>query len=165
MPPGDDPARGRACLAHINEAVAEVKSKLDEPLLVIAGDFNQWDAAGALEDFVDLKEVEVGPSRGTRSIDRLFINFTDSLEDKGTLPPLSTAPDSETGLIMYSDHLVTYEKFKLDRLRHFEWLRYTYRFYNPESEKEFVDWCRGYDWSPVLQSEGCLLYTSPSPRD
>ena len=43
MPTGDPVARGRACLAHIRDMVQMAKQKYNEPLKVVAGDFNQWD--------------------------------------------------------------------------------------------------------------------------
>ena len=145
---------GRACLSYINHAVSEVKSKLNEPFIILAGDFNQWDIANALTDFVDVKEVDVGLTRGNCSIDRTFTNIEKAVAEKGTVPPLSTNPDPDTGDVCYSDHHVTYAKLRLDRLRTFEWLSYTYRYYNPESEAAFVDWCRSYDWSLVLTAKG-----------
>ena len=72
VPPGYDVRRGKDCLNYIADAVIEVKRKYREPFITIAGDFNQWDIAAALSDFVDIEEAPVGPTRGTSSIDRIF---------------------------------------------------------------------------------------------
>ena len=81
--------------------VSEVKRRHDDPMVVLAGDFNQWDIASALQDFPDLLEAPVGETRGDRSIDRVFLNM--ELRESGTVPPLETDADAETGLRRKSD--------------------------------------------------------------
>ena len=43
IPPGYTVGRGRACLQHIADIVLMIKNRHDDPLLLVAGDFNQWD--------------------------------------------------------------------------------------------------------------------------
>ena len=43
-------------------------SKLD-PYTIVSGDFNHWDIASDLEDFVDITETTAGPTKGGRAID------------------------------------------------------------------------------------------------
>ena len=88
MPPGDCAARGKGCLEYIQNLVIKYKRKYKEPYLVVAGDFNQWKVHEALEDFIDIKEVPVGDTRGNHCIDRTFTNLMDSVQEAGTLPPL-----------------------------------------------------------------------------
>ena len=87
MPPGDPVQRGRSCLKHISEMVSEAKRRFSEPMIVVSGDFNQWPIGNALADYVDLVEVDVGPTRGSRSIDRIFLNLGSAVVSKGTTPP------------------------------------------------------------------------------
>ena len=86
MPPNYSQSKGLACLDYLSDVVIEIKRKYRDPYLVIGGDFNQWDVAGALQDYPDLREVSVGATRDDRQIDRLFSNF-DQVEAFGTLPP------------------------------------------------------------------------------
>ena len=51
------------------------KNEVRKPLIVVAGDFNQWDIGDVLSHYVDIEEVRAGPTRGTRAIDRVFVNF------------------------------------------------------------------------------------------
>ena len=120
---------------------------------MIAGDFNQWPIQDAVKDFSDIVEVDVGHSRGTRSIDRTFINFSRSLKASGTLPPLTTEPD-ESGRRTSSDHKITYTTAELKKLATFEWLSYSYRFYNDDSVEEFKTWVLSTSWDEVLAAEG-----------
>ena len=109
--------------------------KYNEPLIVVAGDFNQWDISDALSHYVDIEEVRAGPTRGTRAIDRVFVNFPRAVYSGETLEPLETDPSLDSPR-RQSDHKVVLVKSKLDRLKTFEWLSYSYLFYNEESVED-----------------------------
>ena len=66
LPPNLATARAASGLNFIRGAVIGVKRKLDDPYIIISGDFNQWKIDETLEDFPDLLEANVGPTRGTR---------------------------------------------------------------------------------------------------
>ena len=95
LPPGYNRERGRQALNFIEDVVVNMKRRYVDPYLIIAGDFNQWRVEGSLSDFADIKEVEVGPTRGVRSIDRIFTNVSRSVEESGTLRPLETEASQE----------------------------------------------------------------------
>ena len=83
IPPGYTQARGRSCLEYIADMLMEVKRKYREPLIVLAGDFNQWPIEHYIEDFIDIAHVPVGPTRGDRDIDSLceFCKSSDGQRD------------------------------------------------------------------------------------
>ena len=85
-------------------SVTEIKRRFNDPYIIVSGDFNQWKIDETLEDFPDLIEVEVGPTRGSRAIDRSFSNFSRAVKGSGTLPPLET-DDARDGAA--SDHLIS----------------------------------------------------------
>ena len=93
--------------------VIHVKCQFRSPFLVVAGDFNQWDVARALEDFIDLTEVCAGPTRGSRTIDRVFVNFRDNVSAASTIPLLA-ADDPSQG--RPSDHKVVIVSADLPRV-------------------------------------------------
>ena len=132
MPPGDRQHRGRACLDHIGEVISEAKRKYNEPMIILAGDFNQWEIGRVVEDFVDMVEIDAGPTRGSRSIDRIFLNFGQAVTDKGTCPPLETDP-LPVSPPSRSDHRVVYVRSKLEKLS------YSYLYYNEKSVEDFKD--------------------------
>ena len=154
--PGYRVARGRGCLHYIADVVMEVKRRYREPTILIAGDFNQWDISGHLEDFSEISEAEVGSTRSGASIDRIFTNVGNNLKSCGTVPPLD-ADDSLTGTD--SDHRVAYARLDLKKTQTFEWLSYSYVHYDEESEQEFGRWLAGHDWSEVMLAEGSNLKT------
>ena len=86
MPPNYTVGRARGCLEFITEAVIELKRRYKDPYLIVAWDFNQWDVGSVLEDHDDIREVDVGPTRGDRSIDKIFCNYSRSIIESGTLP-------------------------------------------------------------------------------
>ena len=81
IPPGYSVGHGRACMSYVSDTVIEIKRKYREPFIVVAGDFNQWEIGNALEDFTDIGEVSVGPTRGDASIDRILVNFKETVSD------------------------------------------------------------------------------------
>ena len=94
IPPNYLVARGRACLKYVEQCVLDIKNRYRDPYFVVAGNFNQWDIAEALQEFADLTEIHVGPTRGDRAIDRLFCNMSRRPTDSGTVPDVRKQPES-----------------------------------------------------------------------
>ena len=78
LPPNYSKQRADFALGCISDAVAELKRRYSHPYLIVTGDFNQWRIDETLQDYVDISEVKVGPTRGSRSIDRIFLNVSRS---------------------------------------------------------------------------------------
>ena len=128
-----------------------MKRKFDDPYIIISGDFNQWSIDSTLEDFPDLGEVNVGPTRGSRSIDRTFLNLQRCFHVAGTLPPLEADNDAVGAP---SDHRISYITTALPRVQAFTWLNYSYRFFNEDSVKKFRSWIIMEEWQDVLGVDG-----------
>ena len=112
--PGYSRERGRGAMDYVESVVIELKRRFQDPFVLIGGDFNHWKIDAALENFADIKEIDVGPTRGRRSIDRLFTNMSRSVTESGTVTPLETEDDEE-GNTKKSDHKVVYCKISLQR--------------------------------------------------
>ena len=109
--PGYAVPRGRACLEKISDLVHDFKNRLDEPLIIVGGDFNQWVLSRELEDFLDLWDLNAGPTRGDRRIDLIFSNLPEERTVAGILPPLETEGEEA----VQSDHRVLHIKTDFDR--------------------------------------------------
>ena len=74
----------------------EAKRRYRDPYTVVAGDFNQWNVAETLEDYPDLREAPVGPTRHDWSLERIFLSLRqeDILLESGTLPTLESDDSS-----------------------------------------------------------------------
>lgn len=55
--------RGKEALDHIENVVLELKRRYRDPFVLVAGDFNQWRIQDALQDFTDIREEQVVPTR------------------------------------------------------------------------------------------------------
>ena len=162
IPPGYTARRGKQCMEHVAATIMEVKRRYREPFIVVTGNFNQWDISVHLEDFADISEVPVGHTRGTSCIDRVFTNFGDKVKARGTLDPLDVDP-GERG--EPSDHRVAYVRADIKRLEAFDWLTYSYMFYNVDSKASFGNWIKGHDWSHVMMqrssNDKAVSYQTP----
>ena len=147
LPPGYNKERGTAALEYIGGIIIDLKRRYKDPYIVVTGDFNQWKIGECLEDFVDIKEVEVGNTRGRRSIDRIFVNFSRSVHECGTLEPLESEYDSR------SDHKIAFAKANLERRDKYRWESYSYRHFNDSSVALFKDWVVWHDWEGVLLAD------------
>ena len=114
-------------------------------------------------DFPDLKEEDVGPTRGDRRIDRIFGNLA-CVEDAGTVPPLET-DRNEAEEVFKSNHMIAYLTAKVQRTQPYEMMTYKYRYYNRESEAEFGWWLSGFNWNELLSAEGSNKKTEIYQRE
>ena len=114
------------------------------------GDFNQWDVPSALEDFLDMAEADVGPTRGNNSIDKIFTNFPRSLVESGSLPPPETDGGEEG--TKKSDHRVAYVGANLPNNGPGKLIKYTYRYYEKASIEPFKAWTMSQDWAAVYSA-------------
>ena len=90
-----------------------------------------------MDNYTDMGEVQVGNTRGSRSIDRIFVNITRAVTESGMLEPLETEGEGEDR--RRSDHRVAYCRMEVTRRETYHWERYSYRHYNEESVKKFRD--------------------------
>lgn len=121
---------------------------------MIAGDFNQWAISDDLDEFNDIREVQVGPTRGQLSIDRIFTNLSRSVISSGTWAPLQAEKGEGEEEIKRSDHRVAYCTMSIARKESFTWKTYTYRHYNQQAEDRFKTWIVGHDWAKVYAVDG-----------
>ena len=136
FPPNYNVTKGRRFMDFIAGCVTRAKRQYTDPFIVVAGDFNQWKVGEVLEDYLDIKEQSVGPTRLGRQIDRVFTNFGSCTKDAGTVPPLKTDDQNAKK----SDHSVAFIKAVLPRSIPVVWLEYSYRYYNEDSAKLFRGW-------------------------
>ena len=152
LPPGYDRKRGKGALDYVEGAVIEVKRRYQDPYVFVGGDFNQWNAAGCLANFANIKEVCVGNTRGSRAIDRLFLNVSRSVIESGILDPLETEA-GEDEEARRSDHKIVYCKVRLSKQESFKWETYCYRHFNDRSAEKFREWVVFHDWASVLEAD------------
>ena len=144
IPPNYPRQKADACLDYISDVVSEVKRALSSPTIIVAGDWNQWPVEYVPQEHPEMIEVEHGPTRGDRKIDRFLTNISRSIYESDTLPPL----DDGQGRV--SDHLISY--FKADISAPVaKKIKYSYRHYTDEGAARFQQWIASYDFAPIYE--------------
>ena len=143
-PPNMGSLRASGMVVYISDLVAEAKRKLGDVLVVVSGDFNQWPLRDLLDEHPDLAEVDHGPTRLGRSIDRTFVNFPRAVTVSGTSTPLETEEGNQ------SDHRVAHllASFEVQPTKK---VTYTYRALTPEGADKFASGLELLDWELVYQ--------------
>ena len=145
IPPNYPKVRADSCLDYVSDVVAEVKRKFDSPLIIVGGDWNQWPVKVVLDEHSDLSEVQHGPTRGERKIDRMLVNFPRSITESDTLPPL------DDGMGRVSDHRVAFFKAGFPILAT-DTVTYRYRHFSTEGEAGFQAWISTCTFEPVFNN-------------
>ena len=146
IPPNYTVPRAKSCLQYIYDQVMDIKTKFPQSYLIIAGDFNQWDIGGTLADFPDLWEVDAGPTRGVRKIDRVLSNLPTEAASV-ILPPLCTD-------FSVSDHSVVRTIAPIPCREKSEWIVTKYRKTSKEAQLRFVEAMTSMNWQTVLRASG-----------
>ena len=144
-PPNMPAARAKLLIEYISDVIGEAKRKFEDCSLVISGDFNQWGIEDIVQDHPELVEVNYGPTRGDRAIDRTFVNFGRAITESGTLPPLET----ETG--QPSDHKIAWAEARFQVAQQKQ-IKYTYRAFTERGAESFLQQLNAQPWEEVYQA-------------
>ena len=130
IPPGYTRPRAESCVEYISDVVAEAKRRIDSPLIIVGGDWNQWKLQPILDDHPELGEVDHGPTRLDRKIDRFLVNFPRAIEESDVASPL------DDGLGRVSDHRVAFFRagFSLEPTKT---VKYKYRHFTEQGAARF----------------------------
>ena len=135
----------RSMIDFISDLVCEAKRTYEDCAVIVTGDFNHWPIEEFLEDHPDMMEMQHGPTRHDRKIDRTFTNFNRSITESCTLDPLETE-EGQT-----SDHRMTFGKAIFPAITK-ETVTYTYRHYSERAARQFISAMSEQDWSGVLEA-------------
>jgi len=146
LPPNMKADASKDCMQLIVDVIHEAKRKLDQPLILVAGDFNQFKVERYLAEHVDLGEISAGPTRGSKTIDRMFTNFKE--HESGVVAALQSDGDGSD-----SDHRVMYASTLLPLRNKRTWETFTMRKFSNRGAEYFQKWITGQDWAEVYQSQ------------
>ena len=133
----------------MEDAIAEMKKSLKDPVFILAGDFNGRDMGRGVCQTECLKPVNSGPTRGTRTLDIIYTNVEEHVEYGTTTDPIET----ENGTP--SDHRSVFAEFVFPRVKNFEWERVTVRRRTDEADKKFGEELAGVDWTGLDKESTC----------
>ena len=145
MPPNMTLIEARNMIEYISDLIGELKRVHNDCMGVLGGDFTQWPIEEFLEDHPEITEAEIGPTRGSRSIDRVFTNFHRSITESGTRTPLETEDGSP------SDHKQAFVRAIFPKIQA-KTIKYTYRPFTVKGASDFTAAIEAADWSPVYEA-------------
>ena len=137
------------CCSVLSTNIEMVKTKYDDPLIIITGDFNKKKIGPGIEDYPDLKLIQTKPTRQGAHLDLVFTNFEQLIMSTHTLPPLESNDDNSK-----SDHDIIMTTCKTETRHHFTKKTITFRPYTARGEEMFGRMLLGQDWSTIY-SETC----------
>ena len=144
IPPNYPKARADLCVEYVADVVAEAKRAHESPLIIVGGDWNQWQVKPILDDHIDMDEVEHGPTRGERKIDRFLVNFGRAIVESDVLAPL------DDGFGRESDHRVAFFRARI-RTPKVPIISYKYRHFSEEGARNFQAWISSHSFAEVYQ--------------
>ena len=146
-PPNMGSLRAGGVIVYLSDLIAEAKRMLGDVLIVVSVDYNQWPFQDLLDKHPDLAEVDHGPTRLDRSIDRSFVNFPRAIVTSGSSAPLETEEGNK------SDHWVAYftATFESTPVKQ---VSYTYRAFTPRGALQFSELLARQTREDVLAVEG-----------
>ena len=153
LPPNLTAGEDKEFLDQLCDTILVLKNKYNDPYIMLGGDFNKRNLKAATRDYPEITPVITPPTRGTAILDIIATNMTSSVIEAGVTEPVHTQEGTK------SDHKTVYATFRMPRVPNYELHKYSYIRKNAASLAAYDDFLKAQDW------RGCLLYTSPSPRD
>ena len=142
------PATRRASLDKYRDTLRGIieKIKIDdrEPLIVLAGDFNKYDIAPALEDFLDFRCMDTPPTRGDERLDLIYLNDDSRGFECLAIPPLENDVGGQ------SDHLTLNAALTFPHHHEFTWVTYRTRDMRAANHVKFIQAYSAIDWEAMI---------------
>ena len=128
------------CLADF---IMDMKTKHENPAIIIGGDFNKRDPSFLTRSFPDLTTIATGPTRGNETLDLVLTNSQH--EEAVVLSPLQT-PEG-----VMSNHSVISCLLRLTKRMQSKWFNYYARERTSNGESKFASAIIMEQWTEILQ--------------
>lgn len=141
IPPKTKANQVTELMSKISDTILRVKTDYNDPVILLAGDFNQKNYAAAVEYYPDIKLASQFPTRGQSKLDLMFTNIYEEIRKETRLARLRSSDDKP------SDHNVMLFECDLLHSDRFEWIRYNTRPLTPHGRLLFRDKMLKENWS------------------
>ena len=81
MPPNITNKKAEEAALVVNEDISRMKLKLENPVVVVAGDVNQFGIYNCVQDHADITVVPPLETRGNARLDQLATNCIEEIEE------------------------------------------------------------------------------------
>ena len=136
---------------QIEEAIEKLKRDFEDPMVLIAGDFNKKPITPALDNFPDITELGTGPTRKDEALDLLYANFNNQVATKEIRPPLVSIDGKP------SDHGIIHAKYDLKNYHPFRWKIVKSRPRTTMGDRRFEEWVKNQSWTQVLDTQNANI--------
>ena len=126
------------------DMIGRVKSEYADPLIILAGDANRYCMDTVIQDYPDVVNQKVGPSRGEASLQIIATNFPDMILNTQTCEPLCTADGVK------SDHRSLVVEALIPEVRLGESTKITTRTVNAKNTETFKNELLKIDWNIII---------------
>ena len=132
----------------LSAIIGKFKTELDNPRIVLGGDFNGFSTGTIRDDYPDLEIHLTPPTRGNRTIDLALTNIESSITRSQVLPPLRN-DESETE----SDHRFVVFNAAWKHSHRFTWIRTRGRQLSQENVERCIEEINRYDWTSLADTD------------
>ena len=145
IPPWYNFQQNQSLFDYVNDAILALKSKYENPYLIVGGDFNRRSFAAATAEAPEIKPILTGPTHGNATLDILTSNVNHMLVDQGTVRPVYTRGGEE------SDHMTVFAQIRMPKeVPSYAVEKYSYFHLTEEGDQEFGRWLEKQDWTDLL---------------
>ena len=146
VPPAVRAATFEKMSTCVNDFVSVCKTKHEDPIIFLSGDFNRRSPDLMIEGFGHIKVCDTLPTRANHTLDLLATNITPT--EVEICPPLHTDTGPE------SDHSIIAADFLLPKKKKVTWIKYKARKRGSEGDAKFRDLIIREDWAAVMEVTG-----------
>ena len=143
VPPWYNSDQNKSLYKYTNDSLMVLKSKYEDPYIVVCGDFNRRDFKLATREYPDIKPVTTEATRGNTVLDIIGTNMNASLIDQGVVAPIVSETD------MATDHATVYCQFRMPRVPAYTVQNYSYLHMTDQGHEAFGEWLQKVDWSSL----------------
>ena len=140
LPPKLKANKRREALGCLKDAIGQVKNDFRDPYIILAGDTNKQQIREGIEDYPDMRMVDIGATRGDAKLDILAT----IIEEEEITTEIRAPLETESGL--RSDHNVVLVSMELGRSDAFSKKTFLARKRTKTSNKEMRKWLSDKDW-------------------
>ena len=126
---------------ELSAEIVAVQKSYKNPLIIVNGDMNRRDLGSGINEVADFDLVRTGPTRGDSTIDLMFINAPETVDEAIVTPPLHNSSG------VPSDHRSVFVRATIPPERKFRWVVQWRRTRDQGREEAFARELRNWDWS------------------
>ena len=150
LPPGMSKRSSDKYISTIRDILNKIKTECRRPLIMLGGDFNQYDIGPALEDFFDIGCCDSPPTCDGERLDLLFTN-----EPRAFSCSITSPLDCDNSQGHPSDHEILLCALSISHVHEFEWIRCKTRLLTEKNKELFRKEYCDIDWQKELSHTDC----------